>query len=155
MCKMYHEKGVSNHHTLLFFPPALLCHSATTTTTTSLSPLKKTPMNKKRVAKNDAYSWRQSTTADRKPRYGADRSDLFEVRCTPGTRVQRRAETYEEALLHQFRLDKLPSGGRGEKVYAISYHLFSSTLSRYIFTKEIVIETLKCLRCILGVVKTE
>lgn len=65
-------------------------------------------------------SRRQSTTADRKPRYGADRSDLFEVRRAPGARVQRRAETYEEALLHQFRLHKLPFGGRGEEIYVKS-----------------------------------
>jgi len=39
------------------------------------------------------------------------------VRRAPGTRVQRRAEAYEEALLHQFRVHKLPPGGRGEKVY--------------------------------------
>lgn len=82
-------------------------------------------MNQKpRAAKTGAYSWRQSTTADRKPRYGADRGDLFQVQRTPGTCVQRRAEAYEEALLHQFRLDKLPFGGRGEKVYGISCCFF-------------------------------
>lgn len=122
--------------------------------TTSLSPLKKTPMNKTRVAKNDAYSWRQSTTADRKPRYGADRSDLFEVRRAPGTRVQRRAEAYKEALLHQFRLDKLPFGGKGGKVYAISYRFLLHCCITY-FTKKNCYMDIEMSPLYLGVVRTE
>lgn len=112
----------ASNHTLLFFllSPYLTTSLAPTAYwTTSLSSLKKTNTaeNMRDASLNDANSRRQSTTADRKPRYGADRGDLFKVRRTPGTRVQRRAETYEKALLHQFCLHKLPSGGGGEEVY--------------------------------------
>lgn len=68
------------------------------------------------------HSWWKSTTADRKPRYGADRSDLFEVRLAFGTRVQRRPEADAEALLHQLSVHYLPSsrGGEGDSIMKLA-----------------------------------